>query len=590
MYKKMYLSCTVQIPAVKGRICRQRTKCGTYIHYILERSYNPKTQQTAPKRVLIGKRVDDTETMVPNENFRLYFPDAVLPEVRELAYRCSTLMVGSFIAIDSVVKHYDLESMLKKQFENRTGLLLDLAAYMIVEQRNQGQYFPDYAYRHPLFSNGMRIASDTTISDFLASITPDQIAGFLNDWNAKHDHRSRIYISYDSTNKNTQAGNIDFAEFGKAKVDQGCPIVNIGVAFDQTNQKPLFYESYPGSINDVSQLQFLVKKAVAYNYKHIGFILDRGYFSKHNIAYMDENKFAFIMMVRGCKALVAELVDELHGTFETHCENALRTHHLHGTTKKRKLFQEDDKERYFHVFFNPMKMALERQELDDILTQMQKSINQCIGMEVEFSAPHTDYFNFVYDENKRLLFAEEKKDVTRQAYLRCGYFCIITSEKMSAEEAYLLYRGRDVSEKFFRADKSFLGSKSMRVHEQESMNAKIFIEFIALIIRQRIFNLLKDQMLKLPTKQNYLTVPAALKELDKLELTRVNDGMYQLDHQITRTQEIILSSFGMTKEQAANQCAGIAAAIAEAEKKAAPKKNTVSNEGEIMEDNHDGEA
>jgi len=46
----------------------------------------------------------------------------------------------------------------------------------------------------------------------------------------------------------------------------------------------------------------------------------------------------------------------------------------------------------------------------------------------------------------------------------------------------------------------------------------------------------------------------------------------------------------MTKEQAANQCAGIAAAIAEAEKKAAPKKNTVSNEGEIMEDNHDGEA
>lgn len=33
------------------------------------------------------------------------------------------------------------------------------------------------------------------------------------------------------------------------------------------------YEKYPGSINDVSQLQFMVEKVKGYRYKNIGFII-----------------------------------------------------------------------------------------------------------------------------------------------------------------------------------------------------------------------------------------------------------------------------------------------------------------------------
>lgn len=37
----------------------------------------------------------------------------------------------------------------------------------------------------------------------------------------------------------------------------------------------------------------------------------------------------------------------------------------------------------------------------------------------------------------------------------------------------------------------------MRVQSPEAMSSKIFIEFIALIVRNRIYNLLKDTILKL---------------------------------------------------------------------------------------------
>ena len=47
---------------------------------------------------------------------------------------------------------------------------------------------------------------------------------------------------------------------------------------------------------------------------------------------------------------------------------------------------------------------------------------------------------------------------------------------------------------------------------QQSMSTKIFIVFVALIVRNRMYNLLKEEMLKIETKA---TIPAAIRELKK---------------------------------------------------------------------------
>jgi hypothetical protein len=69
------------------------------------------------------------------------------------------------------------------------------------------------------FSEGMQIYSDSKVSRFLNAITKDQTIGFFDDWNRNRDHKQRIYISYDSSNKNCQAGDIDLIEYGKVKDD-----------------------------------------------------------------------------------------------------------------------------------------------------------------------------------------------------------------------------------------------------------------------------------------------------------------------------------------------------------------------------------
>lgn len=116
---------------------------------------------------------------------------------------------------------------------------------------------------------------------------------------------------------------------------------------------------------------------------------------------------------------------------------------------------------------------------------------------------------------------------------------------MTAAQALVQYKGRDISEKLFRADKTFIGAKSERVQSSQSISSKIFIEFIALIIRNRIYNLLKEQMLRMESRHKFMTVPAAIRELEKIEMVRRNGKCYKLDHAVTKTQKIFLNSFGL---------------------------------------------
>lgn len=37
----------------------------------------------------------------------------------------------------------------QKRFGKETGLILDLAAYLIVDEENVGQYYPDFAFSAP---------------------------------------------------------------------------------------------------------------------------------------------------------------------------------------------------------------------------------------------------------------------------------------------------------------------------------------------------------------------------------------------------------------------------------------------------------
>lgn len=161
---------------------------------------------------------------------------------------------------------------------------------------------------------------------------------------------------------------------------------------------------------------------------------------------------------------------------------------MSGITVKKQLYASDEKERYFHIFYNDRKKSSEHETIEAKIDRMAECLHK-------------------YEGTK--------------------------------------YKSRDASEKLFRGDKSYLGNKSFRVHTSESVHAKIFIEFVALIIRSRFYTCLKEQMQK-SGKKNYMTVPAAIRELEKIELIRQSDRGYRMDYAVTATQKEILKAFNMT--------------------------------------------
>ena len=91
---------------------------------------------------------------------------------------------------------------------------------------------------------------------------------------------------------------------------------------------------------------------------------------------------------------------------------------------------------------------------------------------------------------------------------------------MTARDVVHLYKGRDATEKLFMMMKTFLGSDSERVHSAEALEAKVFLEFIALIIRNRIYNLLRH-----------------------------NGGSYRQAYAVTKNQREIFQAVGLSEDE-----------------------------------------
>lgn len=281
-------------------------------------------------------------------------------------------------------------------------------------------------------------------------------------------------------------------------------------------------------------------------------------------------------MVKGMKKLVRELVLSVHGTFEQSRSTGIRAFEVNGITVKHQLYPSDEHERYFHIFYDEGKHLAERSKLEKDIDLMAKQLKSWQGMQVRPTGKYAKYFDLIYyhegKEDEAFNCARERYEVIDQEIKLCGYFVIITSDKMTAEEALTLYKSRDSSEKLFRGDKSYLGNKAERVYGSEAVDTKIFIEFVALIIRNRIYTCLKEEMLKKEKKINFMTVPAALRELDKIEMIKGADNEYRLDHAVTATQKAILNAFGLNANDIKLKAKELSAELARIEQEAAEKK------------------
>ena len=541
-----YYSGLVDYPHDNHKVTKKMAENGKYyVRLETDRKYNPEKKYNVPVRVTIGVLDENDNTkMHPNENFKIYFPDVKIEKEDEECNRSQCLRVGAYSLIKNMFNETKLNDIINPLFKDKGGLIKDLVSYEIIEESNVMQHFEDYEYNHPLFNENMHIYSDSSVSDLLSkNITPDDINTFINAWTKINKSKGKVYISYDSTNSNCQAMDIDLCEMGHAKLNPAKPIVNLSIAFDEDNKIPLFYELYSGSIPDISCIETMINKAKGFGFNDACFILDRGYFSKNNIRNIVKQGYDFLIAARNREGFIDDLISECDLSFKSNRKNRVNNQNIYGTSYKKKLFGLND-EVYVHVFFNAGKYPSILQNVENDIAIHAERLNK-LKFEIVDQDFKDPYHELIIDKDNKLLAFRENEKVIEDIEKYLGYFVLITSEKMTYAEAFNKYSGRDQSEKLFKSGKSFLGGDAYRVHTKQSLESKTLITFIALIIRNAIYNkLMSEKYLINEPDNNIFSVPEAIKQLEKVEMIKYNDT-YRLSSALSRNQKKLLKAFNM---------------------------------------------
>jgi transposase len=115
---------------------------------------------------------------------------------------------------------------------------------------------------------------------------------------------------------------------------------------------------------------------------------------------------------------------------------------------------------------------------------------------------------------------------------------LISDHVRDGREALQIYRAKDVIEKGFMKLKNNLDLNRLRVHSDTTMQGKVFIDFIALILLSRIHNVMLNAGL--------------YKEMTKLELIRHMENLKvqyikgeRIVYPVSKIQKTILDAFGV---------------------------------------------
>jgi len=525
----------------------------TYVNFVTETEYVKAVKgkhngYTIDKhRKCVGRLVneDDDTIMYPSEQYYKYFPNEV---VKEKAPEFSdALHIATVALLQKIMDKIKVSEVLDNVYGEEAAIIKDLICYVIIKEASVMQHYPSYAFDHMGVSN--KVFDDTNISDlFKNRIRSADIEEFQVQWNQVQTEKSKIYISYDSTNVGTRAEGIEMAEFGHAKDNPEIPQVNIGYAIKHSDSTPLFYELYPGSIIDNTHCKYMVDSAKGYGYDKVGFIIDRGQFSLSNILYFDDNEYDFVMMVKLNSKMIEKHLKESMIPLRVSNKYYIDEHEVFGLTIEGKLFEADKKKRCIHIYYDSRRGNEERinflKQINKKERLLAKKVAEKIRREEDLLS-FKQHFILKFDVNGYLERYSQNEASIKETTDNMGFFVLITSEKMTAEEALSIYRDRDASEKMFDTIKTGFGYDTFRIHSQESLEAKTHIMFIASIVRNHVFQTSKENYRS--DRKNF-TVPAILHELEKIMAIKDRGGEYSRRYALTAKQKKTLALFDIDEK------------------------------------------
>lgn len=528
---------------------------------------------TSHVKICIGVTVNSSQTghhnrMYANDNYyRLFIRDRLPDPPR----RADSISVGPRAITEALSNEHELIEMLVEVFGgDDAALIMDLATYMLIEEKAVFQHYPSWARRHAIYSSTIR--SDSYISGFLGkTITYSKIDLFKKKWAVSHIGNGQLYLCYDSTNTNSQADGVYIVQKGHAKDDPTLKQVNTDYVVRQEDGLPFTFKEFPGSIVDMAEASEMIKylRDICDGIDiGITLVCDRGYISEDNVSLMDECGMSFLLMLKSNMTDYTFIMDNYCKKVKNKYGCYMEEFEEFGMTIKRRLFGKGPA-RYFHLIWNSVLEGKHRTKLLNSIQKKKGEIERYIERKTKFSEDEIyalpNWFVYEYQEAGKITVKPrgrgKKKTVT--AYVitayennddeiskqlgQCGFYLLVTSDEMDVADARRAYSKRDCVEKVFQALKSSLGMDEIGVGSDDNLHGKSLIWFVAAILHSALFT--KTEALRIKDKKNY-TVPAQIDRIDEIVADRnLNDNTYARRYKLDKRQADIFRECGVTTER-----------------------------------------
>ena len=378
-----------------------------------------------------------------------------------------------------------------------------------------------------------------------------RLAGSLGGDAAGRELFHRLWIArlgppealiHDTTSISTY-GALELAEFGHNRDGERLPQVNLCLVADKGTGLPLHYRVVPGSVPDVRTLATTSETLKVLGLERFSYSLDRGFYSKSNVAKMLGEGLGFTIGVplstRIAKDALRKSASTLRSLKSSFNFNGRETRFTRNEIDG-EIFGSDNPLALF-VFRHPKRKAESESALVTRALALEEKASEEVFESVfearEWICENTGKLAKCFAASKnggKIGIRLKRGSLARRAGVLGHAVVLTTNVEADARETLEVYRSRDAVEKIFDILKNETPWKRIGTGVMEAAEGRMFMAFVAVALRIELERSARESGLLAK-----LSVPEILAEIGKIRIVRMSDGK-GIPLEITKKQRSIL--------------------------------------------------
>ena len=324
-------------------------------------------------------------------------------------------------------------------------------------------------------------------------------------------------VAYDVTSIYTYSDNIAIAAMGYNRDKENLEQINLGMFCGLESKKPAYYSIYDGSINDKTNLPYVVDNIDENILNKVLLVLDGGFCEEKCLKKLTNSTKSFIVGVPPERDFIKTYSPKNKYEKVLSALNSIGENGEFGFFIDATLYGIEGR---LLVGFNSAK----HDNLCTILRARIAKLEEELLKIKRLPKPEKlkrfeKYFDIKPDDKGGFTYSL-KEDVINEESKEYGFFYLFTNHPtITAVDGLYFYRAKDCDEKLFYQLKIYLDCNRLRIHSDTSLIGKTFVIFIAQIMRAHLYKKLEKNL-----KFHRLTFDTMLKKIKALKISVSEDG------------------------------------------------------------------